>query len=118
VKTTSEIGARSLTGSYGSFSYRLGLMVMAELGHYQRVTVGRGLCGTIDATLPPAPVAFSTKTGLPQASANLSASSRAAMSGDRPAENRREFERLCQGRRTGQTRHAIRATPSARQRSA
>src|SRR5262245_19503377 len=76
-------------------------------GHHQRVTVGRGRCGTLDRRprrVCPRPRQTCLQAAAPRCQ------------GDRLAENRREFERLCQGRRIGQTRRAIRATPSAQQR--
>src|SRR5262249_21683383 len=51
VKTTSEIGARSLTGSYGSFSYRLGWMVMAGLALTSVEPSGLGFGARVDRTM-------------------------------------------------------------------
>src|SRR6267378_731990 len=66
---TCEIGAKSLRGSNGSVSYRLGLMTSDELPPISNVVPSAVALATRSvATLLPAPGTFSTTNGVPQTS--------------------------------------------------
>lgn len=93
-----EIGAKSLTGSKPSLSYMLGLKMSEPLPTIPRVwPSGAALATRVAPILPPAPVKFSTTTGLASASESLSASRRAVTSGATPGENPTRMRTVCSG---------------------
>src|SRR5882672_135674 len=95
---TRTIGAKSLTGSKASLSTMLGLKSSEPLPIMPRVyPSGAVLATRATAMFPPAPLTFSTTTGLPQASASLSATRRALTSGATPGGNPTRMRTVCSG---------------------